>query len=688
MAIAVGIDIGGTFTDVVALDLESGDVRAAKSLTRYGDETGSLMEGLRDVGVAHGEIGRLVHGTTIGTNAILERRGAHTALLVTQGFRDLLVIGRTRRMAPNTLFDLTFQRPESLIPLGLRYEVPERASASGRTVRPLDRDALESVLDDLGRRDVESVAVCYLHAYAAPRHELETRDAIRERLPGVPVSLSHQVVSEYREFERLSTTVLNAYIAPSLDDYLAKLESVLRGHGVRGALFIMASSGGVLSLERARRLPVTTVLSGPAGGVVAALQSAAAAGVRDLITCDMGGTSTDVSMVRDLKPTVKKDGVIAGMPLKTAQIDISTVGAGGGSIACLGDEGQLRVGPKSAGSRPGPICYGLGGTEPTITDANLALGRLTLGRKLGGQIEPSADRVMPALRDLARRLGIDGPERMADGIVRIAVAKMVASIREISVARGHDPRRCALVAFGGAGPMHATQVAEALAIPRVIVPPHAGNLSALGLVSADLRIDLSETVLLPNEAAGMTAVSAAFARLEETGRERFAAEGFARDGVVVERVCEMRYVGQAHELAVPVAGELDPHGLADSFNASYERAYGHCNREEAIEIVNLRLAAIVPVPQPRLRARQPDGAGADGEREVWFGDTFTPTPVYERHRIPVGDWISGPAVVEEAGATTVVFPDWRLRRDEHDNLNLERRDRTDTNGVNHDGFPR
>lgn len=687
MAIAVGIDIGGTFTDVIALDLDTGEVRAAKSLTSYGDETRALMEGLRDVGVPLGDIDRLVHGTTIGTNAILERRGARTALLVTGGFRDLLVIGRTRRMAPNTLFDLTFQRPEPLIPRALRYDVEERIDASGETVRPLDRNALAAILDDLRRQEIESVAVCYLHAYAAPRHELETRAAIRERLPEIPVSLSHEVVPEYREFERLSTTVLNAYIAPALEDYLARLESVLRGQGVRGALFIMASSGGVLSLERARLFPVTTVLSGPAGGVVAAVQAAAAAGAPDLITCDMGGTSADVSMIRDLTPTVKKDGVIAGMPLKSTQIDISTVGAGGGSIAWLSDEGQLHVGPKSAGSRPGPICYGLGGTEPTITDANLALGRLTVRRKLGGRIEPSAEQVMPALADLAARLGIDSPERMADGIIRIAVAKMVASIREISIARGHDPRRCALVAFGGAGPMHATQVAEALAIPKVIVPPHAGNLSALGLVSADLRIDLSETVLLPNVPASMAAARQAFERLEEAGRDRFAAEGFARHGVGVERVAEMRYAGQAHELAIPVAGDLDPDELADAFNASYERAYGHCNRDEAIEIVNLRLAAIVPVPELRLHARQADGAGPAGERAVWFRDGFRPTPVFERQRIPVGDWIRGPAVVEEAGATTVVFPDWRMRRDGHDNLNLERTGGTDRSGPSGGGAP-
>ena len=674
MAVAVGIDIGGTFTDVIALDLETGDVRAAKSLTSYGDETKALIEGLQDVGVSYGEIDRLVHGTTIGTNAILERRGARTALLVTAGFRDLLVIGRTRRMAPNTLFDLTFQRPDPLIPRALRYDVEERVGASGETVRPLDRGALSDVLDDLERQDIESVAVCYLHAYAAPGHELETRAAIREKLPGVPVSLSHEVVPEYREFERLSTTVLNAYIAPALEDYLARLETVLRGQGVRGALFIMASSGGVLSLERARLFPVTTVLSGPAGGVVAAVQAAAAAGARDLITCDMGGTSTDVSMIRDLTPTVKKDGVIAGMPLKSTQIDISTVGAGGGSIAWLSDEGQLHVGPRSAGSRPGPICYGLGGTEPTITDANLALGRLTVGRKLGGRIAPSSEQVMPALGDLAGRLGIESPERMADGIVRIGVAKMVASIREISIARGHDPRRCALVAFGGAGPMHATQVAEALAIPKVIVPPHAGNLSALGLVSADLRIDLGETVLLPNEPASMAAAREAFAQLEETGRDRFAAEGFAGEEIVIERVAEMRYAGQAHELAIPVAGGLDPAGLADAFNDRYEQAYGHCNRDEAIEIVNLRLAAFVPVPQLRLRARQADDTGAVGERAVWFRDGFTATAIYERHRIPVGDWLPGPAVVEESGSTTVVFSDWRMQRDEHDNLNLERMD--------------
>ena len=673
MAIAVGIDIGGTFTDVIALDLDTGDVRAAKSLTSYGDETRALLEGLRDVGVRYADIDRLVHGTTIGTNAILERRGARTALLVTQGFRDLLVIGRTRRMAPNTLFDLTFQRPEPLIPRALRFDVEERVGASGETVRPLDRDALATVLDDVQRQNVESVAVCYLHAYAAPGHELETRVAIREKLPGMPVSLSHEVVPEYREFERLSTTVLNAYIAPALEDYLARLESVLRGEGIRGALFILASSGGVLSLDRARLFPVTTVLSGPAGGVVAAVQSAAAAGARDLITCDMGGTSTDVSMIRDLTPTVKKDGVIAGMPIKSTQIDISTVGAGGGSIAWVSEEGQLHVGPKSAGSRPGPICYGLGGTEPTITDANLVLGRLTLGRKLGGRIEPSTEQVVPVVDALARRIGVESRERMADGIIRIAVAKMVASIREISVARGHDPRRCALVAFGGAGPMHATQVAEALAIPRVIVPPHAGNLSALGLVSADLRIDLSETVLLPNEAASMEAAEDAFARLEETGRDRFAAEGFARDGIIVERVAEMRYVGQAHELAIPGGRQTGPGRPLRCLQRELRTGLrplqpGRSDRDRQ------------PAPGRHRAGPAATAAGAGkgtpaAERTNAMSGSGTVSgrlSVFERYRLPIGVWTEGPAIIEEAGATTVVFPDWRMRRDEHDNLSLER----------------
>lgn len=670
MGLAIGIDIGGTFTDVVAIDLATGAVRSAKALTSYGAEARAVSVGIDQLVEDRGLIERLVHGTTIGTNAILERRGAKTALLTTEGFRDLLEIGRTRRMTPNTLFDLTFQRREPFVPRQLRFDVPERLMSNGEIRTPLDSDAVSTIAEQLRREGVASVAVCYLHGYANPAHELATREAIAKALPEVPVSVSHEIVPEYREFERMSTTVLNAYVAPLLDDYLGRLATELRRSGLSGSLFMMGSSGGVMSLERAKRYPVLTILSGPAGGVIAAIRAGEAAGERHLITCDMGGTSTDVSMVQNLTPQLGKNNVIAGVPIKVPQIDINTVGAGGGSVAYVAD-GQLHVGPRSAGSRPGPICYGAGGEEVTVTDANLALGRLTLGQKLGGQIAPRADLVDPALRALAQRIGVDSPERMAEGIIRIAVAKMVSSIREISIARGHDPRKCALVAFGGAGPMHAIPVAEALSIPKVIVPPFAGSLSALGLVSSDLRIDMSETVLLSNEPASVPALEAVCRRLEASVRDRFAADGFSPEQVITRRSFEMRYTGQAYELAIALDGDIDTDELKARFNAAYAEAYGHANESDPNDIVNVRVAGIIKVPTPRISAEIEAGDVRIAERAVWFGDGFLKTSVFRRDRLHLAKTIVGPAIIEEAGATTVVFPGWTVRRDAGDNLILE-----------------
>jgi N-methylhydantoinase A len=672
MAIAIGIDIGGTFTDVVALDLTTGEITSAKALTSYNAEARAVEAGLDQLGIGRGDIERLVHGTTIGTNAILERRGVKTALLATQGFRDLLEIGRTRRMTPNTLFDLTFQRREPLVPRKLRFDISERLLSTGEVYRELDHDQLSDAIEHLLKEGVGAVAVCCMHAYANPAHEIAIRDALAARMPDVPVSLSHEIVPEYREFERMSTTVLNAYIAPLLDDYLGRLADQLHDSGVNGSLYMMASSGGVMSLERAKRFPVLTVLSGPAGGVVAAIRAGEAAGERNIITCDMGGTSTDVSMVQNLTPRLAKDNVIAGMPIKVPQIDINTVGAGGGSVAFVASDGQLHVGPRSAGSRPGPICYGMGGAEITITDANLALGRLTLGQKLGGQIAPQAEKVLPALTELAKRLGVDGVERMAEGIVRIGVAKMVSSIREISVARGHDPRTCVLVAFGGAGPMHAIPVAEALSIPRVIIPPFAGSLSALGLVSSDLRIDLSETVLTANDLGAVPQLEAVCRRLEDTARKRFTVDGFDGSSVVTRRSFEMRYRGQAYELAIPLEGAIDPVRLSTLFNAAYAEAYGHANENDPIEIVTIQVAGIIAVPSPKLNAVTAGGEALIARRSVWFSDRHMLTPVLLRERIAPGHVIPGPAIIEEGGATTIVFPGWRVKRDASDNLVMER----------------
>ena len=673
----IGIDVGGTFTDVVVYDGATRRLTAAKALTRRGDEAASVLECLEEAAAGAAGIERVVHGTTIGTNAILERRGARTAVLATRGFRDLLEIGRTRRMAPNTLFDLSFRKPPPLVPRPLRFDVEERVGAAGEVVEPLAEAGLRPVAEALARREVEAVAVCYLHSYANPAHEKATTALLEDALPGVFVSPSHEVVPEYREFERLTTTVLNAFIGPLLDRYLGGLEDALRRGSREARLYLMASSGGVMPLARARRLPVRTVLSGPAGGVTAGVGAARAAGFDSVITCDMGGTSTDVCLVRGGQLRITVDNLIGSMPLKVPQVDMNTVGAGGGSVAWVSPEGQVHVGPRSAGSNPGPICYGLGGREVTVTDANLQLGRLAMRRRLGGRIAPTMERVGSAVEALARSAGIDDPYRMAAGVVRIAIAKMVASIREISMSRGHDPRECVLMAFGGAGPMHATTVADELGIDRVLVPKLPGNFSAWGLLASDIRHDFAETLLVGCNPDSIGRVGASLAGLRERARARFREDGFADGAVTFRETLDVRYLGQAFEIPIPAPEPpLSADTVLAAFHGAYAELYGHASEDQPVEIVNARLAGIVPAQAPEPVAEVVGGNGSDGgiieRRRVWFDEGIDGVPVHDRGRLPVDAPFRGPAVIEETGATTVVFPGWSCRRDERDTLHLVR----------------
>jgi N-methylhydantoinase A len=674
----IGIDIGGTFTDVVALDADTGAMKAAKAFTVRGDESKGVLGCLQELGIVGEDVARLVHGTTIGTNAILERRGATTALLVTQGFRDLLEIGRTRRMAADTMFSLRFRRPPTLVPRPLRFDVAERALASGEILTKLDEPKLLVTIKRLQKLDVKAVAVCYLHSYVNPTHELRTRELLAKHLPGVSVSLSHEVVSEYREFERLSTTVLNAYIVPLMQNYLAELEASVTAREAPRRLFVMASSGGIMSAARAKEFPVQTVLSGPAGGVSASVLIGRASGLRHLITCDMGGTSTDVAMIRDLTPRVSVDNVIDGLPLKVPQVDINTVGAGGGSIAELDSYGQLRVGPRSAGSSPGPICYGRGGTEVTVTDANLMMQRLALCKALGGKIKPSVENVRPAMKALAKNVGVDDEYKMAAGIVKLAITKMVASIREISISRGHDPRQCMLVAFGGAGPMHAVDIASELHITSILVPAFAGNFSALGLLTSDIRHDLVETLLAHNTPQAMPRIAKALRKMREDARARLNAEGFDDDVIHYAVAVDMRYRGQAFELAIPLTPDNTTDDLPDAsalmgcFHKTYAGLYGHANLDHEGEIVNLRLVGAAQTVKPAIRRPTRPGDALIGRRMVYFDKPVEDVPIYDRDLLEQDRTSTGPAIIEESSATTVVAPGWSFRRDEFDSLRIDR----------------
>ena len=670
----VGIDVGGTFTDLTAVDEGTGRVVVTKVPSRPRNEAAAVLDGLAALGIAPRDVRRLVHGTTVGTNAVLERRGAPVAVLTTAGFRDLIEIGRTKRNIP-ALFVPTFVRPKPVVERRRRFEVVERLAADGSVLVPLDVASAERALDAAVASGAEAIAVCLLHAYLNPAHERAIADLAKGRCPGVPVSRSADVVAEYREFERFSTTVLNAYLQPLMDGYLSGLEERLRGVGYAHGVLTVASSGGMMTTDTARRLPIKTIFSGPAGGVSQACFVGEAAGVRDLITYDMGGTSTDVCLVRDLLPPATSDGMVGAFPVKVPQIDMHTVGAGGGSLAWLDVDGSLQVGPRSAGANPGPAAYGLGGTEPTVTDANVVLGRIGPARRLGGSITIDAARARRAVADLASRMGdVMTVDALAEGIVRIAVARMTSAIREISIQRGHDPRDFTLVAFGGAGPMHALALADEIGLLRVLVPRHPGNFSALGLLASDIKHDEVRTRVGPLRER-WSLLASLLAEMERGVRRQLELEGFDAARQRMRRSLDLRYRSQAFELNLELGAESLA-AVEAAFHQCHQAMYGHADPTATIELVNARLSAygVVAKPAPeRLRAAAaaPEAALIE-RRAVRFGGAAHDCPVWERERLPPDAELRGPAIVEEFGATTVVPPGWRGAVDGYGNLRFER----------------
>jgi N-methylhydantoinase A len=677
----LGVDVGGTFTDFVLLD-GAGRVRIHKLLTSARDPSQAILRGIAELGA--GPDATVVHGTTVATNALLERRGARTALIATAGFRDVLEIGRQTR--PD-LYALHPARPAPLVPEAWRFEVPERVDRRGSVLVPLNLEATDRAVGELLAEQVESVAVCLLFSFLNPAHER----AVAERIAALggdhapAVSLSSEVLPEFREYERTSTTVINAYVAPLIGRYLASLEAELGERRLR----IMQSNGGAISAAAARRLAARTALSGPAGGVVGAFEAARRAGLEQAITFDMGGTSTDVSLCPGrIQETT--EGSVAGLPLRLPIIDIHTVGAGGGSIARLDAGGALRVGPQSAGADPGPVCYGRG-TEITVTDANLVLGRLDAEHFLGGQMALDVPRTHERMRELARRLSLP-LEAAAWGIVRVANSNMERAIRTISIERGHDPRRFALVAFGGAGPLHACELAAALRIPRVLVPPRPGVLSALGMVLSDAVKDYTQTVMLPAAAADGPALEALFAPLAERARADLRAEGLDDDAIRLYPALDMRYAGQSYELTVPLApaaapgaAGLLPDGLAPEadFHRAHRQRFSYAGEGEPVQIVNVRLKAVGHTPKPEF-TRQPAGslnprAAHIGYRPVYFADPENPqsarpmpAALYDRDRLAPGHMVVGPAIVFQLDTTVVIPPDWAANVDGWSNLLVER----------------
>jgi len=657
--IVVAIDIGGTFTDLIGFDDAAGRFVEAKSLTTPAHLVQGIIDCIRKSGLDAAAIDELIHGSTIAINTLIERKGARTGLIVTRGTRDVYIIGRGNR--PEA-YHLLFHRHRPLVPRHLTREVDERLLASGEVHVPLDRAGIADACRALAAEGVQAVAVCFLHSYVNPEHERIAGEMVRAALPGAYLSLSHEILREYREFERMSTTVVNAYIGPKVGGYVKSLNSSLGEIGFRGALSIMRSNGGVMTPETATERPAAMMESGPVGGIIASAQVGRALGMDNVISFDMGGTTAKASLVRDGEPTMAPGyyvgGYASGHPVMLPMIDVVEVGAGGGSIAWRDDVGALKVGPQSAGADPGPICYRGGGTEPTITDANVVLGRLDPDNFLGGQMKLDADGARRGIKEkIADPLKLD-TVAAAQAIVEIAIAKMSLAVREVSVAKGYDPRDFALVASGGAGPLHVVAIARELHIPKVVVPLYPSHFSALGMLLADERHDFIRTFY-------SDLASVDFATLTAIHHEMVAeATTSLRHATGAERQIhlDLRYVGQEFTLQVPVTLEQlqagDRKSIRTAFDALYEHRYAHHSPDEPVEMVNIRLAMIGKRPKltfPRLAA---GGSPRPARRrEVYFSDPRRPLPcpVFEREHLSAGNEIAGPALIQEHGTTTVLF---------------------------------
>ncbi|MCH9671203.1 MAG: hydantoinase/oxoprolinase family protein [Gammaproteobacteria bacterium] len=683
MSWTIGVDVGGTFTDFYAYNSDTGEVKLNKRPSTRGNPGEAVLAGVDDLeqaGLNIGSLTRLAHGTTVATNALIQRRGGRVALLTTKGFRDLLEIGRQVR--PH-MYDLYKDYPAPLIDRTLRFEVDERITAGGRVITPLSESVIDAALQTIAQANVDAVAVCFLFAFANADHEKRVGDALRKAFPNLSISLSSEVQSEFREYERFSTTVLNAYLQSVMDQYIGSLEAGVSARAPAARLGINQSSGGLMSATRTRAFPVRTALSGPAAGVIGALARAREAGRADVITLDMGGTSADVALIQNHRADITFDRDVAGFPVRLPAVDVHTVGAGGGSIAWFDRDGLLKVGPQSAGAEPGPACYGRGGTEPTVTDANLVLGRLSDKGLLDGRMPLNADLSRAAFDDAAKRLGYE-IAHAAHGMLGIVVANMVRAIRTISVERGHDPRDFVLMPFGGAGPLHARDVAAALGIREILVAPAPGIVCAEGLVVADQTESfVTGTRLIESEDAFET-FREQVRSLTQQAQTWYEAEDIEPKRRGHELSVDARYVGQNFELRVPISqgGILDPteigtlETLRASFFAVHDQAYGYHNPHDAIELINIRLTAIGSAPDTIAppastgdAAQVPDPIGA---REVWFEfDAPVSAPIYSRSSLAPGHKLVGPAVIEQLDTTTLLYPGDTLQVDAQLNLLIE-----------------
>jgi len=664
MSYAIAVDIGGTFTDLVAFDHETHRVVYSKSPTTYDNLVEGILDCFNKAKIKPAEASLVNHGTTLVINSLIQRKGAKTALVTSKGFRDILEIARGNRPDP---FDLHYQRDEPLIPRELRLEVAERMDSKGEVVTPLDTAALKKLADEIKKLGVESVAVFFMNSYINPGHEEDAAEKLKEFLPDIYVTLSTDLTREWYEYERCSTVAANAYVGPQVSTYIRRLDNDLKSQGFRGSLFMMGSNGGLLSADRTCRQPIGLVESGPIGGCIGASAYAEKLGFKNVVAFDMGGTTAKCALVENGRFSVNSvyyaNGYVKGFPIKSAVIDIVEVGSGGGSIAWIDSQNRLHVGPQSAGSMPGPVCYGRGGTEPTITDANLVLGRLNPANFLGGEMQLD---IGAARRSVAERIatplgygGENGMIQMADGIIAIATVIMAGAIRKISVEHGLDPRDFILFSYGGGGPLHACALARELSIPTVVIPPEPGNFSAIGMLLADARIDTSKTFVGILNDKTVPAMAEIYHAMETEAAASLAQE-FGTGDVFFEHHAEMRYRGQRHNIKVPVSGLKDAEQIRASFERDYKRRYGHADAKAPAEFQALHLSAFARLKQPEI-ARLPRAAinaAAPHTRRVYIGNAggWVDAQIYHRDALEPGFSAAGPAVIEEYGSTTVVWP--------------------------------
>lgn len=679
-ALRIAVDTGGTFTDICLLEDLTGTIHVAKVPSTPSDPAKAVIQGVKqlmaELDLRAVDIRFFLHGTTVATNALLEGKGAPTALLTTEGFEDVLLIGRQNRPR---LYDFWAKRPRPIVPRFFCYGVPERILFTGEIHRPLNESRVLEFIGDIREKGIKSIAVCLLHAYANPVHEQRIKALIGQTYPEAFVTASSEILPEYREYERMSTVCINAYVMPKVNSYIAHLAGMLGELGVSSKLYIMQSNGGVITAETARESSARTVLSGPAGGALTGAYLSKSLISPNVITIDIGGTSSDICLIKDGQPNLTTESDIEGYPIKLPMIDINTIGAGGGSIAWIDQGGALRVGPQSAGADPGPVCYGKGGHEPTVTDAHAVLGRINPNYLLGGKMPVDIDKARRAIEDkIARPLGLDFI-RAAEGIITVVNANMVRGIRRVSVERGYDPRDFDLIAFGGAGPLHGFDLAKALNMKRVIVPVYPGIASAFGMLSADVRHDYVKTLIGVADELDLEKINDSFRELESAASKQLSEEGFKGRDAILLRFADLRYLGQSYELCLPVPagviGSSMVSELVNHFHGSHERAYGYARSGEKVELVNLRLVAWGKLPRAAAATVPFSMSDAHAQpidrRRVIYEGRPLETPVYERGALPTGAPFTGPAIIEQLDSTTIVPPGCRATVETGGNIIIE-----------------